>query len=585
MIYLNGGFSAIESPFQDGGGATIDRSAVNIMIEELEAKTRELEKARQALQQNQQLAADKRSAELDRVAGELVETRSKLEFMERRARLNRQEAGPLTPADLQKELEEEIRQKNLVKTQIEQLRSELAASQENLRRNDQTIASLRQQNSSLQDQHSEVLKELATRSNSLENVRNKLNDATGEVARLNERLNTREVELSERNTVIDKTRKALKQAESSVTDYRQRLGNAESDIAFLRGRSAAMEKELASTRDRLLASEKTVKSREIELASAQTRLENMQTVLKNAVSDITNFKAELANENSLRTDAQNKLAKLQGDYNAVSSKLQTAEEKLRSDVLVRYSQAALKLRINLREKRLLMDRNEENNLYLPLININGRNFMVSTLRSFGGLRQNSSALSDVIELQYLASAPDGNAQGPVRKINGPLLVNKADCRIALLEIPSPAQQGLNVLTKNELKKRGIQDLYLFKSKSFGKDMTILDSRCAMSFESDDDYLYIRNGVRSSSELKAEVGDLVLTKQGELVAVVVALEDYDIGRQQEARCFVFTSLPEVDKLPQISLTKSAGQRDYRDFSDKLNFWLEQAKPLDAKKRRR
>jgi hypothetical protein len=107
----------------------------------------------------------------------------------------------------------------------------------------------------------------------------------------------------------------------------------------------------------------------------------------------------------------------------------------------------------------------------------------------------------------------------------------------------------------------------------------------MSFESDDDYLYIRNGARVSSELKADVGDLVLTKQGELAAVVVALEDYDFGRQQEARCFVFNSLPDVTKLPKIMLTKPTGASDYRDFSDKLNFWLEQAKPLDEKKRRR
>ena len=49
MIYLNGGFSAIESPFQDGGGATIDRSTVGMIIAELEDQRAELEAARRKL--------------------------------------------------------------------------------------------------------------------------------------------------------------------------------------------------------------------------------------------------------------------------------------------------------------------------------------------------------------------------------------------------------------------------------------------------------------------------------------------------------------------------------------------------------
>jgi hypothetical protein len=164
-------------------------------------------------------------------------------------------------------------------------------------------------------------------------------------------------------------------------------------------------------------------------------------------------------------------------------------------------------------------------------------------------------------------------------------VDNGDCRVAMVETSVPQIQPLTVLTKNDLKQRGIHDLYLFKTSSFGKDSTILDSRCSMSFESDDDYLYIRNGARVSSELKADIGDLVLTKQGELAGIVVALENFDFGRQQEARCYVFTNLPDTAKLPQIPLTRSGRQQLYQGFSDKLNYFLEQAKPLDNSKRQR
>ncbi len=579
MIYLNGGFSAIESPFQDGGGATIDRSAVDVVIAELENQRTELEKARAALLKASANAKDAqtKAQQAEHISEELAQVRSKLEFMERRARLNRDNSGPQTPAALQKELEEEIRQKNIARAKYEQLTAELAASKENLRRNDKNL-------SVLQQQHNALLKELAVRSNSLENVQNKLSRAAGEAARLAERLNSREAEIRQQTSTLTATRKQLADVRQTAQGYRRKISHVENELAFLRGRSNAMEKELASVKDRLLVSEKNVKAREIELASAQTRLENMQSVLKNAVSDLTATRTRLAGESANREQAQTQLAKLKGDYNAVNAKLQNAESRLRSDVLKRYSLAAVKLNYKLRESRLLKDRLEVSEKYLPAVNIRGKNYMVSALSVFAGVRQNSAALSNVAELLYTVSAAN-NKTAIAEKLNGPVFVDSGDCRVALAETTVPQIQPLTVLTKSELKRRGIHDLYLFKTGSFGKDSTILDSRCSMSFESDDDYLYIRNGARVSSELKAEVGDLVLTKQGELAAIVVALENYDFDRQQEARCYVFNTLPEIDKLPQISLQKQSGEQGYREFCDKLNFWLEQSEKLNVKKRRR
>ena len=579
MIYLNGGFSAIESPFQDGGGATIDRSAVDIIITELENQRAELEKARAELLKAASDAkiSQAKVREAERISHELANIRSKLEFMERRARLNRENIGPQTPAALQKELEEEIRRKNLAQAKFEQLTAELAASKESLRRNDKSLGALQQQ-------HNALLKELAVRSNSLESAQNKLSKAAGEVARLSERLTAKDAEIKHKDNDLAGTRKQLVAVQQTAQGYRKKINHVENELAFLRGRSNAMEKELASVKDRLQSSERSVKAREIELASAQTRLENMQNVLKNAVSDLTATRTRLAGESASREEAQTQLAKLKGDYNAVNTKLQNAESRLRSDVLKRYSQAAVKLNYKLRESRLLKDRLETSEKYLPAVNINGRNYIVSALSTFAGDRRNSAALSNVEELLYTVSAAGNNAAIP-EKLNGPVFVDNGDCRVAMVETGVPQIQPLTVLTKNELKRRGIQDLYLFKTSSFGKDSTILDSRCSMSFESDDDYLYIRNGARVSSELKAEVGDLVLTKQGELAAIVVALENYDFDRQQEARCYVFGALPDIARLPQITLLKQAGSSSYREYCDKLNFWLEQARPLDAAKRRR
>ncbi|MPM41648.1 Chromosome partition protein Smc [bioreactor metagenome] len=580
MIYLNGGFSAIESPFRDGGGATIDRSTVQMVIAELESQRVVLETERQRLLAERMAPGKEQTenARLEALTQELAQTRAKIEYMERRARLSRESAGPLSPAEIQKELEKEIAAKSLIRTQYEQLQEELQLYRENLRKTDANFAAL-------QEQHATVLRELEARRNELE-VRGKTLEATrqqlgttqNEAARLGERLTAREADLTAART-------ALNNAETSVSDYRQRLGTAEADLAFLQGRSSAMEKELASTRDRIDSMQKNIKARDIELSATKTRLENMQNVLKNAVSDLSRARSDLAGENAKREEAQTALAQLKGDYTAVTAKLQNAEEKLRSDVLTRYTQAAVKLKQHVRESRFILDRNESGDLFLPAVKIGPKNYLISALRTLAAARENISAFGGVTELNYQVSRPDAGEKGDISRIGGPLLGEKSDCRVALLEVPEALAKPLTILTRDELKQRGIQDLYLFKAGSFGKDSTILDSRCSMSFESDDDYLYIRNGARVSSELKADIGDLVLTKQGELVGVVVALEEYDFGRQLEARCFVFGRQPDPASLPTIELTKPAGQDTYRDFSDKVNFWLDQARPLDARKRRR
>lgn len=580
MIYLNGGFSAIESPFRDGGGATIDRSTVKMVIAELQTQRAALEAERRRLIAEQTAGSGDAAAKsrVEKLTGELAKTRAKIEFMERRAALTRETAGPLSPAALQKELEAEISRKALIQSQYEQLQAELEAYRENLRKSDANFTMLQEQHTSALRELEARRNELATTGKTLESTRRELGASQNEAARLGERLKAREGDLTAART-------ALNNAETSVGDYRKRLGATEADLAFLQGRSSAMEKELAAARDHMDAIQKNLKTREIELSAAKTRLDNMENVLKNAVSDLSKTRGELSGESARREQAQAALTRMKGDYNTVSAKLQNAEEKLRSDVLTRYTQAALKLKQHVRENRFILDRNESDDLFLPAVQIGTKNYLVSALRTLAAARENSSGFGAVTELNYLISRPDGGDKAPVTRLNGPLLVEKSDCRVAMLEVPEKLAAPLSILTREALKKRGIQDLYLFKVNSFGKDSAMLNSRCSMSFESDDDYLYIRNGARVSSELKADIGDLVLTKQGELVGVVVALEEYDFGRQVEARCFIFGRLPDPAALPTIELTKPAGQNVYRDFSDKVNFWLDQAKPLDARKRPR
>ena len=101
-------------------------------------------------------------------------------------------------------------------------------------------------------------------------------------------------------------------------------------------------------------------------------------------------------------------------------------------------------------------------------------------------------------------------------------------------------------------------------------------------EQGDNYLYIRNPNRSSSELKADVGDIVISKEGFFVGVVVKVSSNDLGQTSTARCYVFTGEPDLAKAFQLRLTKEPSQTLFYDFVDKHEELRKRADQLDKVK---
>ena len=106
----------------------------------------------------------------------------------------------------------------------------------------------------------------------------------------------------------------------------------------------------------------------------------------------------------------------------------------------------------------------------------------------------------------------------------------------------------------------------------------------MSMATDDGYLYIRNATNvSGAELKAEIGDIVMTKQGDFVGVVVAIENFDLNRKQEAKCFVFPNNPAPDQYRAVSLERDG--EFFSPFCQILTELQSEYKTLNAKTRQR
>ena len=132
------------------------------------------------------------------------------------------------------------------------------------------------------------------------------------------------------------------------------------------------------------------------------------------------------------------------------------------------------------------------------------------------------------------------------------------------------------MTIGKLRQRGLHNLYLFKTSSFGKESAALGGRCSIDLSAREPYLYIRNTGRGTggSELRAEPGDFVLSREGDFIGVVVSIENFDFGRRQEAKCFVFPDEFNWEKAGSIPIVRRPGEEYFNAFGGAVRRHLEQ-----------
>ena len=467
----------------------------------------------------------KSSEELAKSAAELAKTKKELD--EREAALKRSAAV------------------------IEQKESELKISAQELVERDKVI------------RDSETLLETSERS---------LARVTQEKAAADEKLQQSERSLSRASGQLELTK-----AELEALREQARLDRARAEEAL--AKFHASELELAETKSKL--------------TSTQTQLNGMVRVLADVNSDLVKTKSELdKSEQSLavsketiaqnerlmsekdRTIAQTETILTQKDkviedkdrdLTETKKKADELEKMLNNDVLTSYNASALELSFHLVNDRLFNNIVIDKSFFLPAVSLGGRTWLVSAFRDTTGLNLHSG-YTKVTELQYKVRRPQSKDKWT--DVNGPALCLAEDARVCLFPVDAAkTEEPVRAITFGALRERGLDNLTLFKSATFSKDSADITGRCSVSMEQGDNYLYIRNPNRSSSELKAEVGDIVLSKEGFFVGVVVKVSSSDLGQTSTAQCYVFTGEPDLTKALQLRLTKEPSQTLYYDFVDK------------------
>ena len=551
-----------------GKGALLDRGSTAIILDELRRRGAELENMREQLREAQAREgfSEAREAQLKALAEQLAETLAKSELLEDKLKLHPENAGALTPQALQQKLEEEIRKRTLAGVQRKEAEAELERMRNSLQSVSGNLATLNTNYAVSQQQLADARKAIEEREQKLENT-------GGELTR------TREELAAQRNELAN-VRSTLESELARLAEVRTRAQALESNLSFTRGRLSAAERELAEARSAAEQNRKLAARREMEVRDTQRQLADARKAMLKAVNDYSRVKSELDRSKEAisaaadaRAEAERNLAAKQGEADtalarleATKKELQAAEEKLRSDVLERYDASVIRLTFVLNEKRLLLDQKGGGVFYLPLVNIAGKTVMPGFHKQLVGDSEYALNFDRVDRLEYRVNVTSAPLEEAGTQLRGPLLLFPGEPRLAAIEFNVRGRKPLAALTIDALKQRGLDDLFLFKPGTFGKESAPISDRCSLDLGSGGPQLYIRNtGRGSGSELRAEPGDFIITKQGDFVGIVTGIENFDMGRRQEAKCYVLPADFKWDGAKTIRLEKAAGAEYFEDFS--------------------
>ncbi len=563
------GSGAIGAP-----GVGLDAATTALLLAELRNRQTELELARQQLReaQKQQGFDEARDRELQALARQLAEAKIKGDQLAAMIAARRENTGKLTPTELKKQLDEERIQREFTAIRLSDTREQLADATSERRETAGALTRVNAEFAVAKEKLDEVSARLEAARRELQAREEKLRDTGEELSKVRANLEVREAALNEavsRAGIVTETNKLL-----------------ERDLSFLRGQLSSSERELADTKSAVERVRKQAVTNELERNEAQRQLEDTRGMLKNAVGELSKTKSELNVQRKAAAEAGQELAETQGKVDSTMAKLQAtskllaaAEARLRSDVFERYSQSAVRLDLKLVENRLLVTHDGGGVYFLPLVEVGGKVVMPGYFHTLAGDLTRPLNFEKIIELRYAVNDPKGAANSAGTVLTGPLMLLRAEPRLAALEVPRGERKPLKALTASELKQRGVQDLYLFKTSSFGKESAPLGGRCSIDFASRGDFLYIRNAGRGTgSELRAEPGDFVITKEGDFVGVVISVESQDFGRLQEAKCFLFPEGFQWTQFDAVPLSRPAGAKYFEGFGEKMRTYSELVRKL-------
>ena len=561
-------------PAHSGGtGVGLDEQTTRMLLAEMHSNISALERMRELLREAARKkggATPEEEKKLHDLAMQIVTLQRDAELLKRTQ--DKRPLEKLTAKELQARLETELRERLRAEMELKEQRADLVATAKDLRELRKDFSSTTKAVTELTKTNAEVQRHLEQSREELRRTESELNAAQSARKTAETELNQASRELQRTNSDLADVRQALKDMTDRMGQSTAESGALRQTLAFTSGQLDSATRQAAELKDQLARTVRSHNQMVLERDEARSKQAELQQLVRTTVNELSQARKTAEESRVQKAEAVGKLA-------AVSAELKEAKRKLGNHVLQCYAKGAVALEVAVREERLMTEQRGGGTYYLPLIELGGKSYLVGHLDQFVGDRDTPLVFNKVVHAAMFVSTP-GEKASPGQPLAGPVMLSSRELRMAAVPTKLNGRTPLKALTLEELRARGVHELYLFKANSFGRDSTELEGRCSLDVSESVPYIFIRNS-GSRSELRAEPGDLILTREGDYAAIVVETLPRGLGRGEVVRAFV---LPDAKAFASPRLIPCEKPRDAKYFDAFAAAVREVKDALNSRRRR-
>lgn len=553
-------------PAHTGGtGVGLDERTTRVLLGELELRQRELENLRRQLREaaSRQGRTPENDDAVTKITQELIDNMRRIESVKRAQRANAANTGKLSAEELQARLELEARKRLELEIKLRDQKLDAKSSYDKLNMTRSILEKERERLANTEKQLAESTKaersanaELRQLASDYRKIQKQLGEAESD-KRLSER------ELAAARTAIAAREADLAGVKNALREMNNRIGKVslerqelQRNLAFTTGKLNTAERNNADFRGQLRQLQRIAAQQKLELASAKQEKIQMETLVKRSLKDLSDAQ-KIAEESKLAAKhAEGKLA-------ATEKIVKQITAKPAAEAFKRYAAAAFKLEYLIREKAMLLERSVQEEYVPVLVKFGSRTLAIAPFDIMIGATGKNLLYRNIETLTYTATTPDGQHK---KSISTPLLAITGGQGESLgaFELTLPNRTPLTLVTREQLMAKGTDDLFLFSCRKFGRSSAALVGRCSLDPRKEFPYLLIRNDKsRHSGQLHANLGDIVVTRDGGFAGVVCGFEKEG---NAEAKVLLFSDAKVWDKAFSIPLVKGNSLKEKGTFGE-------------------
>ena len=494
-----------------GTGVGLDENTTRMLLAELQNNRRELEKMREELRRAADTAEN--AAKLRHLAQQLAANRLQQESLNKQLNARKDNTGELTPAQLKQMLDE-------AKLKLYTTEVELKTKSESNAEMKADIAQQKKEASELRSELSKTARNMSEMSKDYADVKSKLSGVQEKLAGTEEALET-EKRISRKAEVdLSRVSEALREMTSRFNDANQQAQNAQNSLAYVQGKFQSAERDAADYKGQNIQLTREIAQLKLNHRDEQRRNDELRRTVRKAVQELTDTKVDLAKAKTEVQKSREKAVRSEARLEAARQQLDDARKLLKTDVLELYSKASVALKINISARNVFTGMAGGGTYYLPVVDFNGDLRIAGNFSTFCGDGEKPLIFNRVTELDYSA-APSADPAAAKVRLTSDIQCLKSDLRVVSVKSGEiPGIKPLKYLDRTKLRKRGFQQLVLFKNSGGKRDVVDLENRCFLDLSRGDKYLFVRNDSRS---VRVSPGDIVLTREGDFVGVAVSVD--------------------------------------------------------------